>query len=131
MSSATARIGHLRTRIAGVFFRNTDGSSRQEAIQRCQPFDRVVLRPEPENPYDANAMAIDSETGEQLGYLPAALAKEIRHAEQQGLWHRAFIREIFARDSRYDDLDVELVVIRGEPGVTHQEIVDEVLRSVR
>jgi hypothetical protein len=123
MLTNNGRLSHIRTRIAGVFYDNADGSSRQEAIRRCEPFDRVVLRPEPRNPYDSNAMAVDRQSGEQLGYLPAPLAKEIRHAEQQGLWHRAFIDEIFIREPGCEELEVELVVIRGVRGVTPKGIV--------
>jgi hypothetical protein len=68
---------NLHTRVAGVTFEN-----RQSVIERCTPGQRVVLRPEPDNPYDANAIAVYAvfgdfmfgEVEEQIGYLPAALA---------------------------------------------------------
>jgi len=44
-------------------------SHYQDAIRRCRQGDRVVLKREPENPYDANAVAVLRESGECLGYL--------------------------------------------------------------
>jgi hypothetical protein len=40
----------------------------------CTPGDPVELRPEPKNPFDANAVAIWSERGVQLGYVSAERA---------------------------------------------------------
>jgi single-stranded-DNA-specific exonuclease len=44
-------------------------SYRQDAIRHCRQGDRVILRREPENPHDANAVAVLREDGEQIGYL--------------------------------------------------------------
>jgi hypothetical protein len=130
MSNNEAQISHDRTRIAGVFYDNADGSSRQAAIQRCQPLDLVVLRPEPRNPYDSNAIAVDRENGEQLGYLPRPLAKEVKESERRGYWHRAFIHQIFTCEPADEDLEVELILIRGRHGVSDREINEEVRHSI-
>jgi hypothetical protein len=67
------------TRVAGVTFNN-----RQRVIERCYKGQRVTLHPEPDNPYDTNAVAVFAvfvdllfEIEEQIGYLPAALAAEL------------------------------------------------------
>jgi hypothetical protein len=41
------------------------------------PGRRLVLRREPGNPHDANAIAVATEDGEQLGYVPRELAAEL------------------------------------------------------
>jgi HIRAN domain len=65
-------------KVVGASHANSDGSSRVRIIRRCEVGDALELRPEPENPFDANAMAIcRRDTGEQLGYLEARLASEV------------------------------------------------------
>lgn len=68
----------LKTRVAGISFENKDGSSRQANARRVRKGDPLQLRREPENPYDAHAIAVEFvETGGtalQLGYVPRALA---------------------------------------------------------
>ena len=55
--------------IAGVSYRNPDGSSRQELLKKCERGDILVLRREPDNPYGPMAIAVHRESGEQLGYI--------------------------------------------------------------
>jgi hypothetical protein len=66
------------TKVAGISYRNPDGSSRQNIARRCSPGERIVLQPEPDNPYDSHAVAVLRENGDQLGYVPAdRLAEEL------------------------------------------------------
>jgi hypothetical protein len=66
------------TSIAGTSHRNVDGSSRGRILARCGIFDGLTLRPEPENEFDSNAIAVCvAKSGEQLGYLEARLAAEV------------------------------------------------------
>jgi len=44
-------------------------SHYQDAIRRCRQGGRVILKREPENPYDENAVAVLREDGEKIGYL--------------------------------------------------------------
>lgn len=70
------------THVAGVTFEN-----RQSIIARCERGDRVFLYPEPDNPYDDNAIAVYvllgdflfGEIEEKIGYLPAPLAAELAY----------------------------------------------------
>jgi hypothetical protein len=65
-------------------------SYRPEALQdeAFAPGRRLALVPEPENPHDANAVAIwDEERRLQAGYVPAEVAPELRGDEQAvSLW---------------------------------------------
>jgi hypothetical protein len=50
-----------------------------ERIQTLKSLGEILLEPEPENPYDANALAaIDAETKQRVGYIPKA--KELNKA---------------------------------------------------
>jgi hypothetical protein len=50
-----------------------------EALQSdsAAPGRPLVLRPEPENEHDPNAIAVDTEDGAHLGYVPRELAAEV------------------------------------------------------
>lgn len=57
--------------IVGTKFRP---KSAQEIAHNLRPGDEVQLVPEPENPYDENAIKVLAE-GEHIGYVRAATAK--------------------------------------------------------
>jgi len=66
----------LTTSIVGIDFPNDDASksNRRMECMLCAPGDVVELRIEPTNPFDANAVAIFSDRGTQLGYVSAERA---------------------------------------------------------
>ncbi|HEV2382685.1 MAG TPA: HIRAN domain-containing protein [Terriglobia bacterium] len=68
-SSAGNRLFYKK--LAGITFKNQDGSSRQKVIQHCRVGEELVLVLEPTNPYDADAIKVCRANGEQLGYWPA------------------------------------------------------------
>lgn len=57
--------------VHGITHRNDDGSSRQRIIRECAVGEELELVPEPDNPYDSDAIKVCRKTGEQLGYLPS------------------------------------------------------------
>lgn len=59
--------------VVGADFDNRDKakSNRRYEILLCKPGDPVTLVPEPDNPADDCAVAVYSERGIQIGYLPA------------------------------------------------------------
>jgi len=73
------------SKIAGVSMKNDDGSSRQEIIKDfAHVGDQLILRREPKNKYDPNAigvwLTVKSCTGSadrQLGYIEARTAAEM------------------------------------------------------
>lgn len=78
--------------------------SRRFAIELCETGDPIELRPEPENEFDENAIAVFSSDGIQMGYLPAARAPyvgmmmrrgEVRAVFQGQIQGRAFARIAF------------------------------------
>ncbi|KQN11984.1 hypothetical protein ASE79_08170 [Sphingomonas sp. Leaf28] len=63
----------LTTSIVGIDLPNEDASKRNWCMM-CAPGDLIELRLEPTNPFDANAVAIFSDRGTQLGYVSAERA---------------------------------------------------------
>jgi hypothetical protein len=60
--------------LAGASYPNERGPSRRFEIAICQPGEAVELRPEPNNPADARAIAIYSQRNVKMGYVPAERA---------------------------------------------------------
>jgi|SRR5271157_1153914 len=61
-------------KIHGVTHRNDDGTSRQAALRKCWPGERLLFIREPGNRFDSNAIRICREDGKQLGYVSADVA---------------------------------------------------------
>ena len=60
------------TRVAGVTF---DG--RQAVISRMSIGEKILLKREPNNPYDHNAIRVERSNGQQIGYLNRHLASTL------------------------------------------------------
>jgi len=69
---ATVRGRVITTRAVGVTF-----EGRQEVVACLKQGDRIWLDREPNNPYDANAVSVCRENGEQIGYLNRHLAASL------------------------------------------------------
>ena len=70
-------IRDFHTKIVGVTYGNSDGSSRQEYIKKLKPGDELVFRPVPTAEYP-DAIGVFTLKGEQLGHLSAGLAAELK-----------------------------------------------------
>lgn len=70
--------------IVGAVYPNKRGPTRLFEIAVSKPGDLVELRPEPNNPYDEHAVAVFSERGVQMGYIPSARAVRIAQVIRQG-----------------------------------------------
>jgi hypothetical protein len=79
------------TRIAGVSFRNSDGSRRPQIIDKCDPMEQLRLEAEPANPADPQAIAVKRTDGAQLGYLERRVAGDLhRDAGKPFSWSAIF-----------------------------------------
>jgi hypothetical protein len=65
---------------------------RQEIIRTLEPCEQLFLDPEPENSYDRNAIALRTETGDQVGYLDRRLAADVTRRLSQGLKFQCRVR---------------------------------------
>jgi hypothetical protein len=90
--------------VAGTGYRNEDGSDRSQIIRRyCRPGSAVRLVREPNNPHDANAVAVFLvyrwlfwTRSAQIGYLKAGRAKKWAGLMDRGIPVNATVRSIFA-----------------------------------
>jgi HIRAN domain len=66
-----AERGLLVVAVAGARFHDEVLQSEE-----ASPGRRLLLRPEPDNEHDPNAVAVDTEAGEHLGFVPRGVAIE-------------------------------------------------------
>jgi hypothetical protein len=104
------------SRVAGVTFDNADGSSRQALIRRyARPGQRLLLRPEVENPAEQNATGIYISTAEgtyQIGYITQEANSEVSRCLLDGIPVLAHILEVTGgtREKPTLGLNIEVVV---------------------
>lgn len=73
--------------VAGVSYRNPDGTPRQEIIRRAVRAGlRLRAQLEDDNPVDPCAVALFTPDGQQIGYLNAATAMDVRDHVARGRW---------------------------------------------
>lgn len=81
-------------RLAGVTHADRGGTPRQGAIADLRSCDELQLVPEPDNPYDPNAVMVLAPDGRQVGYLEARLAGETVRRLRKGVATKAFVSNI-------------------------------------
>ena len=86
------------TKVVGVSHRNNNGSSRRIIIWRCKAPEELELVPEPDNPFDSNAVAVCRANGEQLGYLNQRLAEDMHRWLGNGQHWVAVLTQIIGTD---------------------------------
>jgi len=84
------------SKIAGVTHSNDDGTARQDLIEeladrRDQANIELTLRRDPHNPHDANAVAVLTTNGQQLGFLPRKCAETVARIMDRGVAVRASV----------------------------------------
>ena len=83
MRVKTTSIYSVNTKVAGVTYDNPDGKDRQSIIKKnCKQGMNLILKREPDNPYDKNAVGVWiktksflSSSEDQIGYLKKMDAK--------------------------------------------------------
>jgi hypothetical protein len=84
----------FNSKVVGVTRHNHDGSDRQEIARACSGGERLTLRREPDNPQDANAVAVFRGNGDQVGYLSAGVAEQIAPLLDAGAPVMAVVSEV-------------------------------------
>lgn len=69
-------IREFHSKVVGVTFNNSNGTSRQEIIKKCKPGDDLVFKPTPTPEYP-ESIGVFNAHGEQLGFVNAELAHEL------------------------------------------------------
>jgi hypothetical protein len=117
-----ADVWHFFSKVAGVSHSNRDGVSRQLILSHCCPMERLEIKEEPKNPYDPNATGLWRQNGEQLGYLPARLAAEVkRDSELQGCAYGFFLKEITGGCGDKEMLGGNLLVLVAGPTASNED----------
>lgn len=78
---------HLK--VAGVTFNN-----RQQVIAKLKTNQNLVLVREPNNSYDKFAVAVKTESGEQVGYIPAANNGSIAYRMDHGGKYKVMVSAV-------------------------------------
>lgn len=66
----------FHTKVAGVSFKNDDGSDRQKIVSKCKVGQDVYFRPVPTNEFP-QAIGVFTSKGKQLGHVSASVAKDL------------------------------------------------------
>lgn len=112
----------FNVKLVGVTHKNSDGSARQAYIRKfAKQGMPLMLRPEPNNPYDKNAVGAwitatvfwFFKEDIQLGYLDSRLAEEISRLINQGGSASAKIAEI----------------VGGTPGAESYGVIAEITKN--
>lgn len=93
-----------QTRIAGFYYRKTESLWKKLRMYQGQ---FLTLRKEPENPHDANAIAVDFK-GAHIGYVPRGRNQLIGILLDEGFPLEA---KILAVSPTYDSAEVEIGII--------------------
>ena len=110
----------FNSKVAGVTYKNPDGSDRQEIIKkRCKPGMALMLKRELDNPHGDNATGVWIKTKSlfssseyQLGYLNSSVAKEVVEHIESGRTARAKIANITGgtRSKKTRGVNIELTL---------------------
>jgi hypothetical protein len=94
----------IKTKVVGVSFNNADGTRREDLIiSKCREGDVLILKRDPRNKYDTNAIGVHLSSGEQIGHLSAALARDLASVMDGGERLAAIVRH----RTGDDELDVD------------------------
>jgi hypothetical protein len=87
-------VERFSTKIAGVTFDNPNGTSRQQYLRKTSPNELLLLKRDPENPVDENAIKLVKPNGKQLGYIPSKNAETLAPQMDNGTKFFAQISQI-------------------------------------
>ncbi|XOV90837.1 MAG: HIRAN domain-containing protein [Bacteroidota bacterium] len=100
----------IDTKVVGVSHTNEDGTPRQTIITReVEENDLLTLEPEPNNPYDPNAVKVLSKNGNQIGYLKKEVAEQIYGALHNDITIHVKASWVSEREIKGVGLRIELV----------------------
>lgn len=75
----------LSLAVVGAGFDNKVGPTRLFEISMCKPSEGIILKLEPKNPADPNAVAVYSARDIQIGYISAERAPLVGGAMRRGV----------------------------------------------
>lgn len=115
-------VRHFFTSVVGVTFDNDDGSSRQEILATCESFQPLRLEHEEDNPHDANAIAVRTEDGRQIGHLSRDVASDVWWRMQHRFTYAAIAAGINPRTEDRPTIGMNILVLVARPGVSQEQM---------
>jgi hypothetical protein len=94
----------VETRIVGVTF-----EGRQKVVAQLSIKEQVWLRREPHNPHDGNAIRVERQNGQQIGYIGREIAAVLAsHFDNYGEPVPAVVTALVGEDSPYSNRGVRI-----------------------
>jgi hypothetical protein len=128
------QIEHFDVNLSGVTKRNADGSDRQILIRGCVPGEQLLIEPEPDNPYDENAIRVCRRNGAQVGYIPANTARimtERARARDTAVVDRykVFVHNIHGGSGDKPSVGITVRVVAPDPHSDKEVVTDNEARD--
>lgn len=115
-------VRHFYTKVAGVTYRNDDGSDRQEILSTCSLLQSLRMEHEDNNPHDPNAVRVCTEDGRQIGHLFRDVASDVWWRMQHGFTYAAISANITGGTKANPQLGMNILLLVGRPGVSQEEM---------
>jgi hypothetical protein len=115
-------ITHFYTKVAGVTFRNFDGSSRQDVVKKCKVLDSVTLKYEEGGKDIERAVGVYSAGGEQMGRLGPEPTAKVSALMKSGFRIFAFVSKLTGGHVLHPVREAEIVIVQARPGITTEAV---------
>ena len=115
------RIRHDFAKVAGVIFRNDDGSERQKLISKCKRGEPLSFLHDRENEFSIFATKVLRKTGEQLGYAPEYMAERIVDEVESGYKARGVLLNVTGGTFEKPTYGANFAVVFHTPEVSDSE----------
>ena len=126
-------VHHFYTKVAGVTFKNDDGSDRQEILLTCSPLKTLRVEHEDNNPYDPNAIRVCTEDGRQIGHLFKDVAADVWWRMQHRFTYSALSANITGGTEDQPALGMNILLLVARPGVPQEQMkayMDSIMPSI-
>ena len=88
------------TKVVGVTYEGRQRLiSRLNNNEELEENTELVLKREPDNPYDANAVAVLTLDGQKLGHLAREIAQNVSRSMAAGRRYRAYVSSVTGGDA--------------------------------
>lgn len=90
----------FHTKVVGVKFEDRQRLIRRlDRMEELEPDTELVLKREPENPYDSFAVAVLTSDDQQLGYLSKDCARQVSINMANGMTYKAYVSAVTGGDA--------------------------------
>lgn len=125
-SATTDQINAALSSISREWYDKIAGVSRtQRLVRGLDPGDQLFPVRDPRNRYDANAIKLLNEDGDQVGWIRAEANGSMAHDMDKGVYHEVFVKAITGHYQRLLGVNIRIVKYpnrRIRPGVATPEM---------